>query len=184
MDVEKCYFHYSFANNTNCRAQGCPHKITGGAFRVKCEGGIARYYSHNFYHFDCFFKSERCFKKDEIMVQVNIRGVIESDDNEDIKKIERVGDRLYASLETLEKNLPFIKLKIQPVDFERIRRKFASKGLVSINKFPYFCDYSCCPVGVSFEECSTDDFCLMFTHKYFHPKCLAESGVVNIDAKE
>lgn len=60
------------------------------------------------------------------MVQVNIRGVIESDDNEDIKKIERVGDRLYASLETLEKNLPFIKLKIQPVDFERIRRKFAS----------------------------------------------------------
>uniref|UniRef100_A0AC34FGR1 PARP-type domain-containing protein n=1 Tax=Panagrolaimus sp. ES5 TaxID=591445 RepID=A0AC34FGR1_9BILA len=194
MDVERCYFHYSFTDNANCG--GCSDKITVGALRVKCDGGlsnggISHYYSLSFYHFDCFFKSEECFKKDEIMVEVYIRDGIESNDlhdNEDIKKMKVFGERLYASLETLEKNLPFIELAVRPVDCERIRRKFASapEGHVCINKIPYFetCLYCSIDFPSDGDVRRKDDFCLMFTHKYFHPKCLAESGVVNIDAKE
>uniref|UniRef100_A0AC35FS11 Uncharacterized protein n=1 Tax=Panagrolaimus sp. PS1159 TaxID=55785 RepID=A0AC35FS11_9BILA len=112
-------------------------------------------------------------------------------------------DHPFVSLEVLDKNVDDIVSLIQPEDIERIRQQaaLAQEGKTSFYIPEVVEDtsdlFKTCEYCFSFEkkrkeylltqkaeQTPEEKLCLKYDKTCFHPKCLSESGFVNIDAKE
>uniref|UniRef100_A0AC35F064 Uncharacterized protein n=1 Tax=Panagrolaimus sp. PS1159 TaxID=55785 RepID=A0AC35F064_9BILA len=192
--VQRSFFEYAISDRSCCG--GCQKIIPLKSLRVKCE------YGSRFYHFDCFFKYETTTKcnKNEIMIaakriepqSIRIGAIYKFYKHENAKHLVMFNQYPFVSLEIFDKNLDQIVSIMEPEDIDRIRYHvaLAQEGITPYyvpkieNDLPFDpCPY-CLPSDEKKRDKDSSKFRLKYDKKFYHPKCLSKSGLVNIDAKE
>uniref|UniRef100_A0A914PKN1 PARP-type domain-containing protein n=1 Tax=Panagrolaimus davidi TaxID=227884 RepID=A0A914PKN1_9BILA len=207
--VQCVCFQYALSDRSKC--EGCEEYIPFDALRVKCEFGNKFYHFDCFWKKET---TAKCKKDEIMVAVQGIQPQQYQNGHWNVpfigyflhkntQHLKNFFDRPFVSLEVLDKNMDDIVPLIRTEDIERIRQHaaLAQEGKTSFY-IPKVVEgtsflFRSCEYCFSFEkerkecllrqkavETPEEKLRLEYDKTCFHPKCLSESGFVNIDAKE